>query len=70
MSVRGEPTVDVDVLRLKLEAGDRVLLCSDGLTEVVGDEVIEHEIGTRVDFRRAAPAHRDECTMKRASLKG
>ena len=37
---------------------------------VVGDEAIKHEIGTRVDFRRAAPAHRDECTMKRASLKG
>jgi serine/threonine protein phosphatase PrpC len=37
---RGEPTVDVDVLRLRLDAGDRILLCTDGLTEVVDDAAI------------------------------
>jgi protein phosphatase len=32
--------VDVDVDLLRLEDGDRVLLCSDGLTDLVDDEEI------------------------------
>jgi protein phosphatase len=34
------PTLDVDVRELDLAAGDRVLLCTDGLTNMVTDAVI------------------------------
>ena len=40
--------VEVDVSQLKLTSGDRLLLCSDGLTDLVDDETIrEALIGTR-----------------------
>lgn len=35
-----EPTVEVDYFRCKLRPGDVVLLCSDGLTDVVDDKQI------------------------------
>jgi serine/threonine protein phosphatase PrpC len=41
----GERSVDVDIQKLPLMDGDRVLLCSDGLTEVVGDEDIADVLG-------------------------
>jgi len=41
----GERTVDVDMQKLPLVDGDRVLLCSDGLTEVVRDEDIADVLG-------------------------
>jgi protein phosphatase len=37
--------VDVDVDFLRLEDGDRVLLCSDGLTDLVNDETIRRTLG-------------------------
>jgi protein phosphatase len=35
-----EPDVDVDSLRIDLQRGDRLLLCSDGLSSVIGEERI------------------------------
>ena len=37
--------VRVDVERVRLANGDRVLLCSDGLTDAVNDDVIRVELG-------------------------
>lgn len=34
-----------DVARYRLADGDRLLLCSDGLTDMVDDETIAHELG-------------------------
>lgn len=43
-SLGGEPHVEVDVARHKLEAGDVVLLCTDGLRRVLGEQEIEKVI--------------------------
>ena len=39
-SVGYEPTVNCDILSKKLSDGDRVLLCSDGLSGLVNDRRI------------------------------
>jgi protein phosphatase len=39
-----EKAVRVDIQRLKLTAGDRLLLCTDGLTDMVEDEGISRLI--------------------------
>jgi protein phosphatase len=51
-----EPGVDVDVIPLRLRAGDRVLLCSDGLTTMVREEEILTILQREVDPTRAAGA--------------
>jgi protein phosphatase len=48
-----EPGVLPEVHKVKLEAGDLILLCSDGLSEMVSDEEIAQILRTDPDIRRA-----------------
>jgi protein phosphatase len=47
--------VEVDVDQLKLTSGDRLLLCSDGLTDLVDDETIRQVL---IDWRASSEACR------------
>ena len=49
-----DPQVDVDVYPIELEPGDRVLLCSDGLTTMLRPDEIANILGREQDSRRAA----------------
>lgn len=44
-----EPSVEVDMIEDVLEVGDVLLLCSDGLTDLVSDEVIRLTLAENVD---------------------
>jgi serine/threonine protein phosphatase PrpC len=48
--------VDVDLYTLDIEAGDRVVLCSDGLTTMVRERDIERLARTETDPQRLAEA--------------
>lgn len=50
------PTVEVDVAVLPLAAGDRLLLCSDGLTGCVSDADIATMMAHSMDDRQTAQA--------------
>jgi len=48
------PTVDVDVQEIDLLKGDLLILCSDGLSDLVGDqELTETVLGAPGDLNRA-----------------
>ena len=49
-----DPVVDVDLYPIQLRAGDRVLLCSDGLTTMVRPEEIATILGREHDPKQAA----------------
>lgn len=49
-----EAAVEIDVHRLDLAAGDRILFCSDGVTAMIDDEAIRSALGAERDPGRAA----------------
>ncbi len=55
-----EPTVEVDLYPIQLHDGDRVLLCSDGLTGMVGEDEIQQVLTEVRDPAQAAHRLVDE----------
>ncbi len=49
-----DPDIEVDVYPIELHPGDRVLLCSDGLTDMVRAEAIGRILAREPDGQRAA----------------
>jgi protein phosphatase len=48
--------VDVDVTRTALQSGDRLLLCTDGLTDLIGDGAIASVLAAHPDSQAACDA--------------
>ncbi|HEY7358748.1 MAG TPA: SpoIIE family protein phosphatase, partial [Ktedonobacterales bacterium] len=48
------PEVEIDTIHVPLSAGDRLLLCSDGLWETLRDPAIEEALRQQPDTARAS----------------
>jgi protein phosphatase len=53
-TVGTERDIDIDIFRVELEGGDKVLMCSDGLWGEVEDRDIENILNTYTDPRIAS----------------
>src|SRR5690606_14904191 len=53
-TVGTERDVDIDIFKVELESGDRLMLCSDGLWGEVEDRELETILNTYADPRIAA----------------
>ena len=63
-SVGVAPSVEVDVCALELNAGDRLLLCSDGLSGVVSDAELEHLLADHAPRRRSSARSKARTTAE------
>jgi len=61
----GHPGVKADIVRAELEAGDRLLLCTDGLTGMLTGEEIAAVLAENPD-----PAAACDCLVERANERG
>jgi protein phosphatase len=52
----GKPGVDAEIVKLRLSGADKLLLCTDGLTEMVSDETIAGLLGRHEDASAACRA--------------
>lgn len=59
-----EPTVEVDTYSFPAQAGDLYLLCSDGLTSMVGESVIAELLRAHPEIDRAGQALIDEANQR------
>lgn len=53
-TVGTERDIDIDIFRVELESGDKMLMCTDGLWGEVEDRDIEHILNTYADPRTAS----------------
>ena len=60
-----EEGIEPDFFQLEMKAGDRILLCSDGLTNMVEDKNLEKILVSLSDSRKAA-----EKMIEQANEKG
>jgi protein phosphatase len=60
-----DPTVEVDTYGVVLEDGDRILLCSDGLTDMIDDDTVGEMLG-----RFDTPAEAAEALVDAANEAG
>ncbi len=55
-----EPTVDVDLVTLEVKAGDRLLLCSDGITDMLHNSAIERALAAATTPQECAETLADQ----------